>query len=252
MDLSVLLISALIIASGAALQSVAGFGFGMFAIPLLMLQGRASFEAVAIILVCGAVQTVVALWAHRREVLWKEAAWMTLVASIFVPVGVWTLGRLSEWEPAHVRQVFGVVILLGVLVQWWLRPALRAQFPLWVGLLALSIGGFLSGLCGMGGPPIVLWVMAHDWSNIRSRSTLWALWTGLTPVQLGFLYLEFGAPTLEAIGTGLALSPLGFAGILPGLLLGTRISIERLRVLSYLILLLIAVYAIVQPYLPTF
>ena len=38
-------------------------------------------------------------------------------------------------------------------------------------------GWFLLGLCGMGGPVMVLWVLAHDWPMNKARAFLFFLFT---------------------------------------------------------------------------
>ena len=40
--------------------------------------------------------------------------------------------------------------------------------------LTFTGSGVLAGLCGMGGPPLVLWAMAHDWPTQRIRGFLFA------------------------------------------------------------------------------
>jgi hypothetical protein len=109
------------------------------------------------------------------------------------------------------------------------------------------LGGFIGGVAGMGGPPIVMWVHAHDWSNQRSRATLWAYFSGLTPIQLVVLYLKFGPDVVTAVGTAAILAPVMVLGILPGLWLGHRIPKPRLRQISYTIILIISIYAIAEP-----
>jgi len=95
----------------------------------------------------------------------------------------------------------------------------------------------------------VLWVMAHRWTNHESRGTLWGLFTGLTPFQFVFLWRQFGSEVLEAYGDGLMLSPVMVLGIVPGLWVGHRIPKRLLRQMSYVILLLISVWAIMEPVL---
>ena len=49
MQFETIAVIALILCGGAALQSAAGFGFGMFAVPLLILAGRPSGEAIVMV-----------------------------------------------------------------------------------------------------------------------------------------------------------------------------------------------------------
>ena len=233
---------------GSALQSAAGFAFGMFAIPLLILLGCRSFEAIAIISVCGSVQTIIGLWSLRTHIHWGQAAWMIAIAGAMLPVGGWTLSQIDALKPDQIGQIFGGIVLAALLVQWIWRVRPRDQLWWGWGGAAMVISGFMSGMSGMGGPPAVLWIMAHTWSGERTRTTLWALFTGLTPFQVVFLIHQFGKPVAEAYLDGLMLAPITLLGILPGLWLGRRIPKPLLRQISYVILLLVSLYAIFGPF----
>lgn len=250
MDLAFIIPAIIVLILGSALQSAAGFAFGMFAIPLLILLGAEAYEAIAIISVCGTIQTLIGIRALRQYIDWMQVALMTILASLFIPIGVVTLGAIVKSVPVSViRQVFGGVVLTALIVQWvWrIRPREKLHWG-WL-TAAMPISGFMTGLSGMGGPPAVMWVMSHNWSNQRSRATLWAFFCATTPVSWISLQQRFGNEVFSAIGDGAILSPVMILGILPGLWLGQRIPKPALRQISYVILLVISLYAIGQPLL---
>ncbi|MBL1217504.1 MAG: sulfite exporter TauE/SafE family protein [Planctomycetes bacterium] len=238
----------LVMIFGSALQSAAGFGFGMATIPLLMVLGAESYEAIAILSICGLGQTLYGGWSLREHVKWKRLTWMILLGSATLPLGVWMQHRLTVLEPETVRQIFGGVILSAVILQTWCRIKPRDHVhPFW-GVFAVVISGFIAGLAGMGGPPIVLWIMAHRWSNPESRVTMWLYFAGLTPCQLLFLQQRFGSDVSTSMAAGLILIPITLIGIIPGLWIGKRMSKTTLRRAGYIILTMIALYAICQPW----
>jgi uncharacterized membrane protein YfcA len=247
MDISALIAIAVVLMLGSALQSAAGFGFGMFAIPLLILLGSESYEAIAIIGICSTAQALAGLWTLRRDVSWVLVAVLVAIIATTLPVGVWVLDKVASLEAARVGQVFGAIVLTALLAQWLWRIRPRDHLHWGWAAGAGIVSGFMSGLAGMGGPPLVMWVMAHRWTNQRSRATLWAMIAGLTPFQMLFLYLRFGDDVVGAMGEGVLLAPLTLLGLLPGLWIGHRIPKPVLRQLSYVILLLISLYAILQP-----
>jgi uncharacterized membrane protein YfcA len=250
MDWQFTILALIVLILGSALQSAAGFAFGMFAIPLLILLGAEAYEAIAIISVCGTIQTVIGVWSLRQYIDWIQVVLMTVIAAIFIPAGVLTLGALAESVPVSViRQVFGSIVLCTVIVQWVWRAQPRDRLHWGWMPTAMPVSGFMTGLSGMGGPPAVMWVMSHNWSNQRSRATLWAFFCATTPVSWISLYREFGGEVFSAIGNGVLLSPVMILGIVPGLWLGHRIPKPRLRQISYVILLLVSLYAILQPLL---
>lgn len=248
MDIQWILVVGLVVIFGGALQSAAGFGFGIFAIPLLILLGMAPYEAIAAISVCGGVQTLVGLYSLRREIQWRLVILVTCLAGVMVPIGVWTLELIIlHISEGRIRQIFGFIILGAVAIQWFghVQPRDRLHWGWMAGVFPLS--GFMCGVSGMGGPPVVMWVMAHTWSSRRSRAMIWAYFTALTPISQLFLYREFGMEAVKAAGVGLAVSPIMLLGVIPGLRLGRKISKPALRITSYVILLMLSIYAICQP-----
>jgi len=232
---------------GSTLQSAAGFGFGLFTIPLLIVLGCRSYEAIVMVSVAVGAHTLVGVIVLRRHVCWKRVLVMIALACVAQPAGVAVLGVLAEQDRDTVRRVFGAIVLLAVLIQVGLRVKPRERLhPIFM-VGAMPASGFMGGLSGMGGPPAVLWVMAHRWSNPESRATLWAFFGGTTPVQLALLWREFGSPVVDAAGLGLAFIPATLVGLLPGLWIGHRIPKPWLRTISTIILAAIALYALLAP-----
>lgn len=249
MEVETFIAVALVMFAGSLLQSSAGFGYGMFAIPLLMLLGVSSFDAIAILSVCSFAQTLPGMLALRRHLGWRALATPLLLAAIFMPIGIYLLSVINVLEPSVVRQVFGCLILLVLALHSLAKVAPRERLhPGW-GALAGSCSGFMSGMSGMGGPPLIMWIMAHTWSSERSRASVWVFFTLLTPIQLGGLWHRFGPSILDASLLASLLAPLSLLGLLPGLWIGRRIPKPTLRRLSYGLIFIIAVYAITQPLL---
>jgi uncharacterized protein len=96
---------------------------------------------------------------------------------------------------------------------------------------------------------MVLWVLAHDWSMNRARGFLYFIFvSGLLPQAL-LLWYAFGDSILIAMLVSLAALPAVLVGLWLGLFLGRLISDRLLRLLSLALLVVIAVGAIVTPYL---
>lgn len=247
MDNQFYILAGLILAFGSTLQCAAGFGYGMFSIPMLIFLGMQPYEAIPVLSMCGLFQTVIGAYLLRKHVNWYQLTIMIFIASACLPVGVWVLDRISLLEPDAVAQVFGLIILVALVIQilWKVTP--REKLHKGWCVLAMSMSGFMAGMSGMGGPPAVIWVMAHNWTNERSRATLWTLFAGLTPIQLLVLYYKFGEPVTGAVGTGLLYAPVTVLAMIPGMWIGKKISKQHLRLISYGILFLISVYAICNP-----
>lgn len=249
MDPGLLATTITVLVLGAALQSAAGFGFGMFAIPLLILMGAQPYEAIVIVVICGSLQTVVGIFTLRTHVHWRLLAGMLAVSAATLPAGVWAQEQVTSLATGTIRQIFGAIVLASVLVQWVWRVEPRDHLHWGWCIVAMILCGFLGGFCGMAGPPVVIWIMAQRWSNPRSRVTLWALFTGLMPLQIFFIHRRFGPDVTDAIVRGLTYCPVVLVGMIPGLWIGHRLARRHLRLISYAILILISLYAIVEPML---
>jgi len=239
---------AVIVAGGSMIQTAIGFAFGMFSIPLLLLVGLEPFEAIALVASCVVIQSGSCLRGAWREVDWPTAWLMVGLIVLMQPLGVAALGMLHEGaSPAVVRQVFGGIIAGAVVVQWWFSPAHRARVGMGWTVAAGVVSGFMSGLSGMGGPPIVLWVMAHDWTSLRSRATFWAIFTLTTPANIVYQTLRFGEAAMWAAALGLAMLPVLLVGTVPGHAIGVRLPKVMLRRVALGLLLVLAGYMVAAP-----
>ena len=249
MDWTYYLAMAVILAGGGVLQSAAGFGYGLFSVTLLLLLGLAPYEAIPMVTVATAIQGLVGTWHHRREVPWPLVGGSSLLILVTTPVGVFLLGRITLLSEAGVQQVFGLIVLAIVLVYALWHPHPRERVPPAWTVAAMLSGGLLAGLCGMSGPPIVLWAMTHQWSSQRTRATLWALFLAMTPMGLFFLYLRFGPIVLHSSLVALLMTPAVLLGAIPGIWIGNRISKPLLRRMAIVLLILLAAYMACRPLL---
>jgi uncharacterized protein len=241
------LVGAILFAS-SIVQGAVGFASGLFATPLLMLSGISLPDAVAISMVASGIQNITAAWQLRREIDFRRALRPTFIRFAALPLGVGALLMVGKQSTALASQIVGGVILLIVAVQGALRVTPQEKVhPAWE-WLAFGVGGFLLGLCGMGGPSMVLWVMAHDWPMIRAKAFLYFLFATGVPLQALLLWMAFGSDILAAMAQGLAALPLVLAGLYVGLHLGRQFSDLALRRLSLAVLVAIAASALLSPY----
>jgi uncharacterized protein len=239
-DWSTLSLAAGCLGFGAVVQSTVGFGMGVVAIPLLVHAGFSLPLAIGALLPNVLVQTAFSCWRHRRELPWADALSMSIWRYLSLPLGIWTLGVVAEQGQNLSRAVLGVG-LLGVLATQQVQRLLPARRPGSKVTVAAGVGsGLLAGLIGMGGPPLVLWVMAQEWTASRQRCFLWLSFLLVMPLQFSVMAWRFGRPWAEATLYGLAVAPLI---LLIAWKFGTwadRWSKARLRQGMRLLLLLIA------------
>ncbi|GAB4187925.1 MAG: sulfite exporter TauE/SafE family protein [Phycisphaeraceae bacterium] len=232
---------------GCTLQGAVGFGGGLFAIPLMVWSGLSLPSAIAVILGGVFVQTSWNLYRYRGHVSLNELMPITLIRIVSMPVGVMLLSMLVGLGTDRVKQVIGIVLILVLAMQRLFRISPRERVSADWTVLAGVTSGLMAGTVGMGGPPVVLWVMAHDWPGRKSRSFLWATFLMLTPFNLGVLVYRFGGEIWVSLGVGLCLAPLIIIGSELGQRLGGMMNRHRLRSTTMLMLLLLAVMSVVGP-----
>lgn len=233
-----------IICLAAVGQSAVGFGASLFATPLLIFLGLPLPNAIALVTTCALMQATMGARTLRAEVPWRLALISTGVRLLSLFAGILVLRELVQFDPDDIRMVIGLLLCLLVMVQlvWKPHPVPSLHWG-WAGLAFLS-SGFIAGICGMGGPPLVLWLMAHDWSPRKTRGFLFAVFATTIPIQIALLWWTFGGSILWMVGLGIALFPVVYLGTTIGLPIGNRMAKPRLRAIAYSILLLIGISSV--------
>lgn len=231
----------------SALQGAVGFAFTLFALPFLILAGLGLTEAVAVVSVSVLVQVVVGVVQLRDNIYWRDVLPAALVRYATIPVGILLLLALNSLDKSQIKQVLGLLILAVLLVQvlWKVEPTGDIH-PGWK-WLAFSSSGILLGLAAMGGPPVVMWVMAQRWSSQQSRAFLMALFLLGVPLQAVLLYYSSPQVIGAAMLIGLAFAPVVALGSTLGVRLGNHINKPRLKQAAFTILFITAGVAVVSP-----
>lgn len=234
-----IILTAAVLAFGALVQSVIGFGLGVVVIPLLVWGGWTLPEAICMVLPNVFLQSLLNCWQNQAELPWKDAVEVFIPRVISLPIGVMLLQFISEAGESLTRQILGVgLILMLVLQQMTRHSSLKLQGRTGA-ILAGTSSGFLAGLIGMGGAPLVFFVMGKSWSNARQRAFLWLNFLLIVPLQLLIMGIALGVDLTKTMGLGLAFSPVTLLIAWWGSRLGNAISNDRLRFCMQLFLLLI-------------
>jgi uncharacterized membrane protein YfcA len=214
--------------------------------PLLLWLDIPAPKALAISVVSMMFQTGLNAWQLRAHIPWRETAWAASVRLVTMVLGTLMLKRIIANQSDLINLVVGVVVCATALIQWLWRVHPRDRLHPALGWTAFAISGVLGGLCGTGGPPVVLWVMSLNWDSSKTRVFLYCTFMVAVPFQLAVLYLTFGSPVAHSILQGLAVGPLVALSALLGLTLGHRLPKPHLRRLAYIILVLIGTRSIAQ------
>jgi len=249
LSLTTYLAVGVVLMCASALQGSVGFAAGLFGIPLLMLlAGLELPAAVMTMLLASFIQNLGGLFHLRKDFDFQTARTPMLIRLATIPLGLAVLHTATSLPQEYVKAIIGAVILALLVLQWRLAPNEPQELHWGWTPVAFGSSGFLVGFCGMGGPPMVLWVMAQPWTAKRSRAFLFFLFTSSLVPHCLILWWMYGARINAAVAMALLGVPWIVAGTWIGLWIGTHLPKARLRVLAYIILVFTALGAICSPF----
>ena len=233
---------------GSIIQSSSGFGFGLFAIPILLFFGFDLPAAVTMAIIGSAVQKVTAVNYLKDELNWKEMLPYMLTGLVSLPLGIYAMFKVSAMDQSVVKQIIGGLVLVLLVLRWKGAIKSRPIVPGIWGYIAGFFSGLLNGFANIGGPPLVLWTLAHQWSNQRMRGTIIAFSLIFVPFQITLILLIFGIPLLNPMVKTIFLSPTVLLGTWVGLKIGEKISKDHLKIYMQVLLFFIAISSIAKPF----
>ncbi len=140
-----------------------------------------------------------ALRTGRRD----EVVRLLVGAAIGLPLGLWALSFLEPDVFGWLVSSVVLVLLILVMTGWRYAGTLRGSAVTGVG----SLGGFLGGVAGVPGPPVIMLYMAsgHPIAIIRANFLLYLL--GIDIMMIAVL-LSAGLLDMVALTVGMMLVPL--------------------------------------------
>ena len=152
---------------GGMVHGLTGFGGALVTMPLLALL-IGPVEALALSAPAWVLGTLQMLPRASREADWP-ALWPILIPALLAtPLG--TL-LLFVMEPDIVRRTIGLFVLAGavMLATGWTYRGPRGRLP---GIIAGSLCGGVTGFAGVGGPPVIVYVLAWPDSPAIQRASI--------------------------------------------------------------------------------
>lgn len=182
------LLAATAIALSGLVRGFSGFGFGLIAVPMLslILDPR---QAVGIAMILQATSGLLVLWRSWRAVAWGLMGSLCAGTAVTLWLGLLVLDR----APADtIRLYLAVIVIVAAgLIASGVRY--RGRLNAALGAATGAVAGFLNGVSGMGGPPVIVLLLGSRLSADASRATMSAyftvlgVFTALGAVLLGHL-----------------------------------------------------------------
>ena len=215
------------------IRGTTGFGGAMvMSPPLALLLGPRL--TVAVVLLLEGIAAAPMVLETRRLVRWR-VMWPILAATcVTVPLGGYVL--VSADPLALRRAIAAIVIVFSLLLLRGWRYAGRQRTGTGVGLGAVA--GAMLGATSIGGPPVILYLLAGPdrVETTRANLTLFVAVGSLAGVAM--LWTR-GVLDARAAWIGLALAPGYYGGVVAGTRLFSRFNDTRFR--QFTLLLMVAV-----------
>jgi uncharacterized membrane protein YfcA len=171
--------------AASLLRGFTGFGFGIAAVPLLSLALPPA-KVVPFVVVLQVIVGVAGLRQAWSLCDWRAVGGLSPGLVLGIPIG---LAVLTSLRADPVRLAIGCVILASVVLLWRglrLPPSPSRAMTFAVGLAA----GLMSGLASMGGPPIVVYLLAlaHQAAVVRATSIVYFMLSATVSLLLMALH----------------------------------------------------------------
>ena len=197
---------ALIALCGSYIQSVTGFGFGIFVMMFFPALLRYT-EANALSTLLGIFTSLAVAVQMRRAIHWKNIVF-PLLGCLMATYGA--VSFVKRQESQVLMMLLGAVLLVLSLYFLFFAGKLRFRPTWYAGLAAGLLSGVMSGMFSMGGPPVVIYYLQSEEDTDHYLATISGYFVCsnvvsiVTKAMAGFLTSSvWSAFTIGAIGMAL-------------------------------------------------
>jgi uncharacterized membrane protein YfcA len=204
--------------SASFFHGITGFGFGIVALPLIVIFSN-PHESIVVILTLGTVNVVYLATQTWRDVLFGMVKRFSVFSLIGLPCGLYFF---IHFDTAALKIA---ISLISVLFGLFLLS--RISFKLKNENLAESCTGFLSGFfqtsIGLSGIPPAVYLTSQDYEKMSFRASINAFFLFLMPCAL-VVFWFLGGVDKNAFVRGLP--------FIPAVILGQYLGIKSIKIFS--------------------
>jgi uncharacterized membrane protein YfcA len=242
-DLSSPLTWAAAIALGAfagVVRGVTGFGAAMvMAPPVALLLGPS--VAVPLVLLLEGFAAAPMLPVLRKRARWPVLTPMIIAATVFMPLGTLLLTSL---DPELTRRMIAMVVI-GFSLILLTGARWHGQYRTPTGIALGSLSGTMMGATGIGGPPVILYLLSGPDDPATIRATLTFYVALASALGVGTLALR-GLVSEDVLLLGAAMTPLFMVGVMFGGRIFARLSEQKFRRLTIWLMLLVSAWVLIS------
>jgi uncharacterized membrane protein YfcA len=208
---------------GGIIQSSCGFGFGLFSVnffPFLLPVFHQTPALLSLTTIILSASILLSAWPHIQYRLS-----LTTVAGFIIPSAamIWFSVQSAD---SLLRQLLGGTLILLSVYLFIFSDKIRIRPTLLNGIIFGAMAGTLGGLFGIGGPPIIIFMLSAVGDNKEQYRA---------SINLYFLLSNIWASSMRAVNGIITLELLGWAGMCAvGIFAGTAIGNRIFKMLNAL------------------
>ena len=213
---------------GSIVMTVCGFGLGgvvMAIWPYLMLYS----QSVAISGLCGLTTALIVVFTNFKYISFKKL--LPCLAAGLVDAGIAVVLSVCAAEKIMTRSL-GAALLALSCYSIFLGGRIHIRATPLNGMIAGTLGGILSGLFSVGGPPIAIYMLSAADSNDEYRATLNAHFCGIT-IFATFMRYKSGIVTVDTIKIWMIILAALALGYYIGNKIFHKLDADKLRKIVY-------------------
>ncbi|MDR5744631.1 sulfite exporter TauE/SafE family protein [Caballeronia sp. LZ029] len=226
--------------AGGFVRGASGFGGSLVMMPLLSLMTSPKFIVAPVLLLeAFAVLPVLRQFIGRAQ--WRVVMPICIAAFVALPFGAWALVNADQ---SLIRRAIGVLVLVfSLALLAGVRHKAQPRVPTSIALGLLS--GALLGGTGIGGPPVILYLLSSSAPSVDTRANLMVTVMAMSVAALIVLWMR-GAFMIDGPMPLWILAPGYLFGILAGMRLFGLIDERRFRraTLGFLVIVSVVTLAV--------
>ncbi len=235
-----LLYLVLIAAIGSFIQTSSGIGYAILTMALwpIFIPFR---QASAVELITGFIMVIYILFRLSGRINFRLLLFPLISSVLLSTCGVFTLMSGTE---VFLRRILGIFLLILSAYFIFFNGKIRIRPTRINGLIAGGLSGFFGGMLGIGGPPIVIYLMSVTDDKIEFNATLQGYYI-FSSISILILHLFMGNVT----GGTLKYSAVVMLGVLAGtgagISLFKKLSMDTVKKLVNVFMAVAGIYLII-------
>jgi len=218
------------------IRGITGFGGAMVLTPPLALLLGPQL-AIPVVLILEAFVAAPMMRDALRHATWRTLVPITVGACVTIPLGGYVLVHADQ--DVLRRAIAAIVIVFALLLLKGARYSGARGLPSSVAVGAVS--GTLLGAAGIGGPPVILYLLSGPDTVAVTRANL-TLYVALISIAGLAMLATRGILKASALESTLFLAPVYLIGVLLGGRLFARFSDKRFRQFTLLLLMVVSTF----------